>query len=179
MKRRSIILICSAIAVTFASLALAFWPGEREPKYQGKKLSEWVQQARDADFDSSKQQNAAQAREAIRSIGTNALPSLLKWVDYAPAPWKLKASGLAKKLPFSDAGDDLRKWLTAKDEKRFIVAIKAFEILGTLAEPAIPRLKEISADKHVMYGAEVLRIATSIEIQVRTERMRAQAGQRQ
>jgi len=38
--RRLWLVILCALVVTVA--AVAFWPGEREPEYQGKKLSEWV-----------------------------------------------------------------------------------------------------------------------------------------
>jgi len=134
-----------------------------------------MEMARNPDTDFN-QRRLDQGEAAVRSIATNALPLLLKWVNYAPARWKLKLSATGKKLPFSDLGDDFGSWLTKKDERHFTVAIKSFQILGPLAAPALPRLKEIAAENNARYGAEIMRTAASIEVWVQMEERRSQAG---
>src|SRR5260221_5062014 len=59
---------------------------EHEPTYAGKRLSEWVARL------SSKNslEGDSEAENAIRHIGTNSLPYLLKWISYEPAPWRIK-----------------------------------------------------------------------------------------
>jgi hypothetical protein len=60
-------------------LGIAFWPGEKEPEYQGKKLSEWL---------TVSTYDPRDASEAVNVIGTNALPFLLKWADFEYPRWK-------------------------------------------------------------------------------------------
>ena len=57
-------------------IAVAVWPGPKEPEYQGKKLSEWL-----AIYDGTNTTVVAkdQAAEAVRQIGTNAVPWLIKY----------------------------------------------------------------------------------------------------
>src|SRR4051812_26853176 len=44
MRRRRVLIIAACIFVA-AVLTVVLWPREREPKYQGKKLSEWIRHA--------------------------------------------------------------------------------------------------------------------------------------
>jgi hypothetical protein len=153
--------IGSAALTVLTLIFVLVWPGQQEPGYQGKKLSEWLEIARNPEFDHSRQQ--ADAEAAVRSIGTNALPLLLKWVNYAPArsqvmsqlqEWKLLRHLRYLQLPLRP---------TKRDEKQFTVAIKGFEILGPLAGPAAPRLRKIAADGNLR-GRDIMRVAVSIEV---------------
>jgi hypothetical protein len=67
---------------------VAFWPGEKEPQYNGKTLTEWLTYRWKAQTD----QEAWEAQDAVRHIGTNALPWLVKWMSYQPPAWKQKMS---------------------------------------------------------------------------------------
>ena len=58
--------------VVIAILAVALWPGEREPEYHGKKLSLWLEQARSNRFPGTSETAAM----AVRRIGTNGLAKL-------------------------------------------------------------------------------------------------------
>src|SRR5690349_389046 len=55
-----------------------------EPVYQGKPLSEWVLENR-LSYGMSENQEAA-----IRAIGTNSLPFLIKWMQSQWHPWTPK-----------------------------------------------------------------------------------------
>jgi hypothetical protein len=61
-----------ALAVLLVILAgVAAWQGRRQPEpvYQGKRLSDWLERP-----------NGDDREQAIRQIGTNALPFLIKWL---------------------------------------------------------------------------------------------------
>jgi hypothetical protein len=134
--RRSIFLVSCII---FAAItAFIFWPGEREPAYQGKTLSEWLA------INGKSNISAAEADKAVRAIqtmGTNALPSLLRWVDYEPSATRTKMDSLADKLP---------GWMRqTRLVRRFVIdrgifnaeyARGGFGLLGEQAKPALPAL---------------------------------------
>ena len=63
-------------------LAVALWPGEREPEYQGKRLFQWLDQYHPYTgslFVSGGLDKGA-AMDAVQHIGTNGLPWMLKWL---------------------------------------------------------------------------------------------------
>jgi hypothetical protein len=111
------------------------------PLYGGRRLSEWAAiYSKDIGEDVSAADNEA-AAEAIRGIGTNALPYLLQWIDYEPAAWRYKNF---QKLPTSLQQTPLANWLFFPDQRGFdsesIAA--AFAALGPIASPAIPELMQ-------------------------------------
>src|SRR4051812_13881608 len=55
------------------------WPGEKEPEYQGKKLSEWLKKADLISFVTDDEAGKGFGR-AIRAAGTNAVPYLLRQI---------------------------------------------------------------------------------------------------
>jgi len=71
MRKRGIHLIF-VVLVAGGVLVAVFAGREREPEYGGKRLSEWVT-TRNTD---------AERDQAIRAIGTNALPCLVKWISF-------------------------------------------------------------------------------------------------
>jgi len=98
--RRALIVIAGCALVAIA--LVAFWPAEREPQYNGKKLSEWLVAY---EFSLSGtlflNDSHAEARDAVYHIGTNALPWLLRWLqnDVRKTPkWKTSLFVLACKL---------------------------------------------------------------------------------
>jgi hypothetical protein len=82
---------------------VAFWPGEKEPEYKGKKLSEWlnvvatnlsiedVTAFEEHHFAEIKSAASLEGIGAVRSIGTNAVPWFVKWVERDRPAWRTKA----------------------------------------------------------------------------------------
>src|SRR6266404_2982002 len=94
MRQRRVYLLVVVLVVAGVLVAV-FARREREPEYGGKRLSEWVRQyyqprkyggSPNADIDAS---------SALRNIGTNALPHLVRWLNYYEAPpWKSRLFGV-------------------------------------------------------------------------------------
>src|SRR5436305_15036274 len=82
MRKRHVYLIVIAVAVLVGCF-VAVLLFSRQPSYHGRPLEVWIrlQFAPPAN---------GQAAEAIRRIGTNGFPYLLKWVRYETPPWKTK-----------------------------------------------------------------------------------------
>jgi hypothetical protein len=72
------IFILIALVLTFSGVILLLFP--REPHYQGRALSSWLQQSYDTPL--METQRLAEAQSAIRAIGAKkSLPVLLKLVE--------------------------------------------------------------------------------------------------
>jgi HEAT repeat protein len=82
-----------------------------------------------------------EAADAVRQIGTNALPWLLTWTRAGYAPWEVKVRSIAHKLP-STVQDIpvVRRALFEKDVEIGARGYAGFKILGGEARPAIPQL---------------------------------------
>jgi len=145
MNRRRIVLFVLLGVVVFGSgfYFLHF----REPVYQGIALSTWLE-----GFHSGEKETHDRAEEAVRQMGTKALPPLLKMLRANDSKLKLKLKEWAEKqslfeVQFSSAYD------------RRVRAVRGFEALGPVAEPAIPSLIELFKDEEVAYGASAALIA--------------------
>jgi len=111
----------------------------REPEYEGKKLSEWVEMypsfglPGDADL----------AARGVRAIGSNGIPFLLKWLEYEPSPLRQKffaaINDAAKRLGLSYRHYDVREWRRATG---------AAEGLLVIGPPAYPTVKELARVMH-------------------------------
>ena len=73
-------------------------PPPIEPSYAGRTLSEWILRSPNA---LNGNPRSREAREAIRKIGTNALPCLLAWLAADPdhSPIKRAASSVLDEVP--------------------------------------------------------------------------------
>ena len=74
-----------------------------------------------------------QAEEAIRMIGTNGIPLLLKWIGSKDSVLRRKAVALSRKQTL------VRIPFYTDDEKRIIARV-GFGALGSTAAPAVPAL---------------------------------------
>jgi hypothetical protein len=107
--------------------------GQREPRYHGQTLTYWLMK--------SCFERDAEATAAIRLIGTNAVPSLTRWLLYEPSKMKLKMLAANEKLPrkICDPLQDFitgdRHWKNRSDLPEY-----GFGLLGPEARPAIPDL---------------------------------------
>jgi len=148
-----------AVALIWVT-AWALWPAEKEPEYQGKKLSDWlIDPYRTAPTSATGRPTrlilaSADQSMAICQIGTNALPFLLRWLDYQPSDNEKKLRTLLWRIPNSA----LRNTLARRDRLAF-GAKSALSLLGTDATSAIDQLARMSTNYHRM---EVASSAVSV-----------------
>jgi HEAT repeats len=143
-------------AICFAMLLVAAGAGwvaysTREPSYGGKSLTEWLSlhsQQKVAHWEQTGKfhvlgEKPDEAEIAIRKIGTNALPQLVRMVGAKDSPLKLKIwswlrSHPAIRVPFRMAIEDR------------VLATWGFDALGAEAKPAVPALIRLMDDKDEM-----------------------------
>ncbi len=116
-------------------LALAAVAADPEPSYNGRLLSDWL-----ADQYASSGVTVVGApdppREAIRAMGTNAIPTLLKWISYEWSPSEQSR----------ETGEAAPRWHrhTLSTEERADSTPGGFAALGAVARPAIPELTRLA-----------------------------------
>jgi HEAT repeat protein len=131
--------------------AALLWAGRsREPSYQGKRLSQWMDVLVPSD-DAPDDASHKQATEAIRHIGTNALPFLLAELQYKESPFDKALDWLNEKRSFRELRGK------AKDEHAGR-AVAGFRALGPAAKPAIPALA-VMLDDPAVWGYEANALA--------------------
>jgi HEAT repeat protein len=141
MRKRVYLLIAATLLAAFA---LGIWEATRqvEPVYMGKPLSRWLAEVPDGwghplegRLDPEERPAAA---NAVRAMGTNALPALIKMMeaqDWSPKrrlEWVAFTLGLIK-LPTT----------TTRAERQNVRALFGFCALGTNANPALPALMDL------------------------------------
>lgn len=106
----------------------------REPSYGGHPFSYWVKQYRQPNRNSiSEQLEMAEVDDAIRHIGTNAIPTLLEMLQTQDSKFKRAA------IDFLNRQSLVRLDWQSSAEKHVIVT-RVFEVLGSDAKPAVPGL---------------------------------------
>jgi hypothetical protein len=82
-RRAALFAGCAGVVIT---AAVFLWWSFREPRYDGRSLSEWLSRlgVREETYWSPYPDAAERerAREAVSRIGTNALPYLMRWIEY-------------------------------------------------------------------------------------------------
>jgi len=134
------------LAGILAILAAAIILGalrDPEPEFGGKKLRVWLQHCRPRPNSAETVEDRIKAEKAIRIIGSNAVPCLLKWIRLEPSD--------AKTRFYDTCNRTLQKFhvqwrLIDKDPLLAADAMKGFEILGTEASNAVPALTRIMND---------------------------------
>jgi hypothetical protein len=138
------------ISILVALLVLAWWvlhpPRPPEPSYQGKLLTEWLRQAEAeshmmiADGTFSTPVSAGPATQAIRAIGTNGIPTLLRLVNTADVPHVMEInhflsrfSPISYRIPYS--------------ESNWVRGTYGFMALGPIAKSAEPELAKLVRSK--------------------------------
>jgi hypothetical protein len=160
MKMRNRILLAALVVVVIGGLAWVAWPEPPEPVYHGKKLSAWLEQDAFNYLIDYKQPppgyeaeaaNRNRAREeaevAIRHIGTNALPYLLKMVAVKDSALKEKLYTLLSKQ--SVVPIHLR---CARDYHWMAEA--GFGALGSEATPRRAKLDQAALHSFDQHGCE-------------------------
>ena len=155
MQWRGKLLIYLAVAFFIAILFLL--SGRREPSCEGKTLTEWLKIYEEG---GSADASPTHAAEAVRKIGTNALPVLLGWVYEDGERWQDNIKRTMRKLPRplqpSPSG-----MLDRRQADNYGHCQTAFRLLGQSAYPAIPELKRvINHTNSFVSGKAMLALAT-------------------
>lgn len=152
------ILICLGVAI--AVLVVLICPKEpqrREPVYRGKSLTQWLKRLDDGEafgISSSALPSPApaqiEAAEAIRAMGPDALPLLMKDIRASPPQdaFRFKAEEVINHLHQRVFGT--RIWfrdITEEDKIRWRAA-QGLSALGPLAKPAVPELTSLLFSNH-------------------------------
>jgi hypothetical protein len=130
-----------AVILFAATVALLLWrnPSSREPSYEGRSLTSWLDHhvASSAAVPPYGSPGWKKADEAIRHIGTNAIPTLLEMIGAKDKPkFMIAALEQARRLGLTQSG---YRYASPRHEE----AEYAFEILGTNAASAVPELIRI------------------------------------
>lgn len=123
-----------------AALAIVILLG-REPHYQGRSLTSWLQQSWDTPL--METQRLAEAQNAIRGIGPKkVLPKLLKLVQSEDDPISMTIMHIGDEFRISDdIGDRFIRWHSAEDF--WWLGERGFEVLGTNGAPAAEALGKL------------------------------------
>jgi hypothetical protein len=145
-RRRNFILI----GISCLIMAGAVWlglSGDNEPVYKGRSLSWWLYiYGGMTAFD---RPSYGEAAEAVRNIGTNALPTMLRWICFEPSQskWRRKLEKDLEMLPVPRVTRPFREWLGQDVASiRAQSVLSGFEILGPVAAPAAPELGRLAND---------------------------------
>lgn len=135
MKRRRVIpawTVALFVGIALVGLVAIFLPGE--PTYQGRSLSSWLTDLTVTGWPEPPEKTAA--REAVRQIGTNAIPYLLDDL-------RSNESGLRRRVRELLAKQKLIRLKLLSSEDRLRRAIRGFEALGEKGGSAIPELEKL------------------------------------
>jgi len=138
-KRGATLLATAGFAALVAIVSVS--TSKREPSYQGRLLSEWLRtwdtnSAGDSSHDTIL---APEAERAIRYIGSNAIPQLLRWISYEPSGLKEPINQLAVRF----RNRPIREFL-ARHSWRASDAEIGFSVLGPQASSAVPELTRLA-----------------------------------
>lgn len=140
-KRNRVILIAACLLLALTPFGLL--ARDSEPRYHGRSLSKWLvlYWSRAGTQDSPEDK---QAEQAIRAIGTNALPYLLRWIQHEPPSWH-RAARVTLPESVSESAP-ARLLVDGPGYERAGGAMLAFIILGTNATSSIPYLVTMIKD---------------------------------
>ncbi len=138
-----------------ALLAVFFvlsWPIDkilkhREPSYQGRALSNWLNQLSESRIPltapNAERRKLAEneARNAVRNIGTNAFPILMKMVTVEDSALKVRINQLTRK-------QSLIKFHLKTANDYHTMALAGFDALRDIATPMVPALARLLNDNN-------------------------------
>ncbi len=136
-KTRTILLLLILIVGVAGLLWAMLIP--REPSYRGQSLSSWLSRAAETGsvLSDEKEPKVAECRQAVRSIGTNAIPILLRILRARDSVLKRAAMDLLERQHYVNIS------IESIEEQKQKAAI-GFYLLGDIATNAIPALVNIS-----------------------------------
>jgi len=134
MKPKRVKYVVAGVALI--AVALLVWrSGPNEPVYQGKAITQWINEAHDVGIF----EQTEETKTAMQAFGTNAVPFLLQEFT----------------RPVSRRRDLLFAWVNSRsffkihlrtDEERVVVAGRGLMLLETNAAPAMPALSRYLGD---------------------------------
>lgn len=134
-----------ALLVVAAMLAAIVWAlRPREPVYQGKRLSVWLEELvvqKEGESLDDVSARLPMFTNVVRSLGTDALPQYLKWLSDVPRP-----PGLADKVDQALGGLSRGRLHLPQRSHQCWKAERSLEVLGSAAAPAIPNLLQLLTD---------------------------------
>src|SRR6267154_2773396 len=138
MRTRRFYLVMLGVLVV--AVLVAVFSSEREPEYQGKRLSEWVIEYGIWQFTDSAPP-PEEVVNAIGHIGKNARPYLVKWISYETPVWKDKLYRVLKPV-FGDrkVSWHLSEWNEYLRSVGAIHILMEFHLEPDIAREAIPAL---------------------------------------
>lgn len=135
MRKSWPILLTACLAAVVGSYA--FLRSSDEPSFQGRSLSQWI------DLAAQPNDLRLEAESAVRTLGTNAVPTLLEWIRYEPPAWQPFARAKFSLLLYTAPG----RWLLGdSSHQNANRAIYGFFILKTNASCAVPDLADLFKD---------------------------------
>lgn len=147
-RRRRVIAAVVLLAIVSAFLVHAL-TAVKEPVYQGKRLSAWLNDTHSASDMIGGEVLSPAAEQAIRAIGTNALPYLLKMIRTWDSKFQMF---LLKFIPQS-----FHFHISTHMDDR-VRAMNGFRTLGTAAQPAFHELAHLilnsDFDPYKIYSLE-------------------------
>jgi tetratricopeptide (TPR) repeat protein len=145
--RATLLALCLCLIATIAGFLGLY---SREPSYQGKSLSYWLSRATKSGVMVYGQENpnAAECRTAIRTIGTNAIPPLLRILRAKDSPIRRAAIGLMERQHYISL--PIQSFEEQKDRAQV-----GFYLLGDLATNAVPALIEIYQHPSSAYSKHI------------------------
>ena len=176
-KKGKPVMLALLVCILFIFAIIGTRPNVEEPRYNGQPLSYWLGLYQQYVYEYQSPE-AATARQAVLNVGTNALPILLRWIEYEPPAWREK---LVRYLPTRVSGNQkIRNWAggTAKQHAR--LAGIGFGILKTNALPAVPTLTALMNDSSApgKRSRAILALAAMGEPAIPTLRAALQRGSR-
>jgi hypothetical protein len=131
MQKRVIVLVAILCAALLATVLLIDHSA-KEPEYNGQPLHFWVLAlVQDHNADARKD-----VRDALHEMDTNALPFLLKWIQYEPARWRYTLAGRIRNLPPQRICIPLGSYIAS--DRRDELALGAGIVLARLGPKAAP-----------------------------------------
>lgn len=142
MTRGKKLLLLLAFALVVGIVAWQY-NRKKEPSYQGRTLSRWLEA-----YGTDDKEARRAASEAVRHIGANALPFLIRQINYERTYGRPPSAGkkILHTLMHSFGMDDQWEEITVGGENSVQKATLAFAALGTNAAPAIPFLMSLATN---------------------------------
>lgn len=132
---RKIVLGAAGLVLLMIAGYALFRPA-REPEYQGEPLSYWLEWCGGL-MDRDRTNTTLAPNQAIAHFGTNSIPWLLKYVQYHPPAWYHSSNRWCRPM---------QKFFNSRfaaKANRARGAVRTFEMLGSNAAGAIPRLEQM------------------------------------